>query len=378
MNWEKAQLDSLNAAKNTNNRETLHELVLPVGGLGELCVIIADDSGEDRLLIRNSLQRSSLVRYQIFESADVDTTLELTTRYRPDAIILSSYLPTYSTKGRRDAVAVMGEISQLMPSVAFIIMTGEADQNSAVRVMKAGASDFIVKDHSLRDIIRVDRGIQSAVARKRLERDLKTTVEQLRQRNRELELLNEQLEHLNQKLWKLSHTDELTGYFNRRFIVTQMEQEISRSLRYNHPLSVVLVDIDHFKKVNDTYGHLSGDKALQAVANLFRGRLRDTDLIGRFGGEEFLLVLPHTDLAGAEVFCHRLRDQVENQPIDIGTQNIFVTCSFGITNLMGASDTVNRLLRRADRNLYRAKAKGRNCVVAEVLAEDQEAELPVK
>ncbi len=111
--------------------------------------------------------------------------------------------------------------------------------------------------------------------------------------------------------------------------------------------------------------YLTGDRALQTIADLFRSKLRESDLIGRFGGEEFLLILPHTDLSGAEAFCHRLRDHVEKHPLQLSDQSITMTASFGVSTLSPEVDTSQKLLRIADRNLYRAKYLGRNRVVAE-------------
>lgn len=252
----------------------------------------------------------------------------------------------------------MRHLLRFQTEQAFIILAREEDQAAAVYALQEGASDYLLIDQIQHDPVYLYRAIKNAVQRKQLEREFARTVELLRQRNGELEMLNQQL-------WKLSHTDELTGYFNRRHIVSRMEEEISRGLRYEMPLSVVLADIDHFKRINDSFGHLTGDRALQTIADLFRSKLRESDLIGRFGGEEFLLILPHTDLSGAEAFCHRLRDHVEKHPLQLSDQSITMTASFGVSTLSPEVDTSQKLLRIADRNLYRAKYLGRNRVVAE-------------
>jgi diguanylate cyclase (GGDEF)-like protein len=297
-----------------------------------------------------------MFRCQVYEANDLEAATELAKRCRPDVIILESILPFGHV--RQEAVMSMRHLLRFQTEQAFVILAREEDQSAAVYALQEGASDYLLFDQVQHDPICLYRSIKNAVQRKQLEREFARTVELLRQRNSELEMLNQQL-------WKLSHTDELTGYFNRRHIVSRMEEEISRSLRYEMALSVVLADIDHFKRINDTFGHLAGDRALQTIADLFRSKLRESDLIGRFGGEEFLLILPHTDMSGAEAFCHRLRDHVEKHPLQLGDQSVTMTSSFGVATLSPELDTSQKLLRIADRNLYRAKYLGRNRVVAE-------------
>jgi two-component system, cell cycle response regulator len=324
--------------------------------LDELCVVLINEHVSERTLVSGILQRSTMFRCQVYEAGDLDSAIELTRRCRPDAIILDSLLPHGHV--RQEAVMCMRQLVRIQSDAAFIILAREEDQSAAVYALQEGASDYLLTDHVHRDPACLSRAVKNAVQRKQLEREFQRTVELLRERNRELELANQQL-------WKLSHTDELTGYFNRRHIVSRLEEEISRGMRYSSPISVVLVDIDHFKRVNDTFGHLAGDRVLQGVADLFRSKLRESDLIGRFGGEEFLLILPHTDLVGAEAFCHRLRDHVEKHPVQLGEHTVHITASFGLATVTRDADTWQKLLRVADRNLYRAKSLGRNRVVAE-------------
>lgn len=319
--------------------------------IGELRLLIIDESSADRFLLRTALQRAGTARYQVFECADPALASEMVARYSPDAIILDYRLAD------RDGVQLAQELAKLVPEAAFLIITRQGDEAAAVRAMKAGASDYLVKDQVLYDPVRIDRAVQAAVYTKTLERENQRILETLQQRNLELE-------QANRKLWELSHTDELTGYFNRRYISARLDEEIARSLRYKMPLSIVLADLDHFKRINDTYGHLAGDRALQSVAHLIRSALRDTDLIGRFGGEEFLLILTNTDIVGATNFCHRLCERIEHHPICIGETVLCLTASFGVSSLSDHLNTAPDLIRAADQNLYQAKAEGRNRVVA--------------
>lgn len=325
--------------------------------IDDISIVLVSENSAERSLLSGILARSTMFRCQVYEANDLDAASELAKRCRPDVIILESILPHGHV--RQEAVMSMRHLLRFQTEQAFIILAREEDQAAAVFALQEGASDYLLVDHVQHDPVCLYRSVKNAVQKKQLEREFSRTVELLRQRNHELEMLNQQL-------WKLSHTDELTGYFNRRHIVSRMEEEISRGLRYEMSLSIVLADIDHFKRINDTFGHLAGDRALQTIADLFRSKLRESDLIGRFGGEEFLLILPHTDLAGAEAFCHRLRDHVEKHPLQLGDESITMTASFGVSCLSPEIDTSHKLLRIADRNLYRAKYLGRNRVIADI------------
>ena len=320
--------------------------------MGEVRILIVDESSADRFLLRTALHKAGVTRYQIFECSDAVTALELNQRYHPDAILLDYRLPT------EDGISIIPKLATQSPDAAFLIITRQGDEAAAVRAMKIGASDYLVKDQVLYDPIRIDRAVQSAIYTKSLERENERILEALRQRNVELE-------QLTSRLWELSHTDELTGFFNRRFITQRLDSEMQRAMRYHMPLSIVIMDLDYFKRVNDTYGHLAGDRALQSVAQLIRAALRDTDLIGRWGGEEFMLILTNTDSSGAITFSNRLCERLRHHPICIGETVLCLTTSIGVASLTEDMKKSEDLIRLADNNLYRAKAMGRDCVVAD-------------
>lgn len=176
--------------------------------------------------------------------------------------------------------------------------------------------------------------------------------EQLRRRNDEL---NNALEQLNE----MARRDALTGLFNRRHLMEALDQEMNRCNRTGGPFSVCIFDIDHFKQINDTYGHQAGDLVLTRVAEFVTHNLRNIDCFGRFGGEEFLLILPQTDMDGALIKAERLREQLAEVSFSEIDENLRVTTSVGLTqhrNGESADDT----LARADEALYTAKASGRN------------------
>ncbi len=159
-------------------------------------------------------------------------------------------------------------------------------------------------------------------------------------------------------------TDGLTQAANKRYLVEQINNEVSRSLRHGRPLAMVLFDIDFFKKVNDTYGHVAGDFVLKEVAALVKGRVRRNEIFGRYGGEEFAVLLPETNLQGAYILAEEVRTLIAAQPFTFEGQPIGVTVSLGVAQWSPAIRTSEDFVKAADEKLYQAKRAGRNCSVA--------------
>jgi diguanylate cyclase (GGDEF)-like protein len=158
--------------------------------------------------------------------------------------------------------------------------------------------------------------------------------------------------------------DGMTGIHNKRFFSEFLEREIAVASRHGHPLTLVMFDVDHFKKVNDTHGHLAGDAVLKDLAGRIRPRIRKEDLFARYGGEEFACVLPSTALPGGIVFAEHLRTLIEQRPCSFDNQSISFTISLGVTTLHRETGIDSgSLIKRADENLYTAKRGGRNRVV---------------
>ncbi len=158
----------------------------------------------------------------------------------------------------------------------------------------------------------------------------------------------------------LAVTDELTGIFNRRGIIETGEKEFNRAVRFKHPLCLVWVDFDHYKKINDDYGHETGDKVLKDMVAACRKKLRDIDSFGRMGGDEFIILLPETDLKGGVYVAERLRKIVEKTRNSVGKKRISVTASFGVTELSPKHNAFSKMLSAADDAMYAAKRAGRN------------------
>jgi len=184
-------------------------------------------------------------------------------------------------------------------------------------------------------------------------------------------LLSE-LEEKNRELQELAYYDPLTGLPNRRFFFEHASLIFEEAKRYEKPLSLLVMDIDHFKKINDTYGHDVGDVVLKTFANVLRGIVRQSDICARFGGEEFVVLLPNTDLEGAKVLAERIRTAVAKNPVEHGSIVIVFTVSIGASQYRKGMQNIDELIKEADIALYRAKEGGRNRV--EVFIPDGTAE----
>ncbi|RJO63769.1 MAG: diguanylate cyclase [Myxococcales bacterium] len=226
----------------------------------------------------------------------------------------------------------------------FIMVTGKGDEKLAVQAVRNGFYDYLPKVDLDREAL--VKAIWSTVERSRLEKELQSA---------------------RARIAEMATADGLTGLHNRRYLMERFEAELARVIRYEHSLGVCMVDVDHFKGINDRYGHAMGDRVLQHLAGCLRKLLRKSDICGRYGGEEFLVLLPNTDLANARRFAERLRKKVADDKLSLPGLTIPLTVSVGVAawkkGLGGAE-----LLRLADEALYRAKNEGRDRVC---IAEEQ-------
>jgi diguanylate cyclase (GGDEF)-like protein/PAS domain S-box-containing protein len=171
-----------------------------------------------------------------------------------------------------------------------------------------------------------------------------------------------EIKKLEKRLKEMAQTDFLTGLSNRMFFFDRAHQELSRSLRYQRSLSVVFFDIDYFKRINDQFGHPAGDAVLRRISGICRDVFRQSDIIGRIGGEEFGVILVECDLQHAEIVAERLRQRVASEVFEYENIDIRCTISLGIAACTGNTEDIDSLMKRADIELYRAKNSGRNCV----------------
>jgi two-component system, cell cycle response regulator len=239
------------------------------------------------------------------------------------------------------------------PYTYIILLTARTETGDLVEGMDAGADDYLTKPlkaHELR--VRLNAG-------------------------RRIIELQEQLLEAHEELRVQAARDDLTGLLNRRAILKVLEDEIARAGREWQPVGALMMDLDFFKKVNDTQGHLAGDAVLHEAAQRIQASIRRYDSVGRYGGEEFLFVLPGCDLAGACMEAERVREAVAARPFAVSGEPVSVTCSIGVAcRERETAWNANALLREADRSLYLAKNQGRNRVVATGLR-SATGELPV-
>jgi diguanylate cyclase (GGDEF)-like protein len=186
----------------------------------------------------------------------------------------------------------------------------------------------------------------------------------VREYRRNMEATNESLNRLNENLDRLARVDPLTGCANRRHFQERLEIELERARRYGRDCSLLVIDIDLFKKVNDIHGHAAGDEALRHFVRIVRGQLRNQDELGRMGGEEFTVLLPEAGLAGAVAVAERIRCAIEAAPAQFEDARIPLTASIGVACRKSPAEPADALVQRADKALYAAKSGGRNRVIS--------------
>ena len=224
----------------------------------------------------------------------------------------------------------------------IIMLTGEAEQEDKVEGLELGADDYITKPFQYPELL----------ARIRAGKRIVDLQKELVETNRRLELL--------------SITDGLTKLHNHRYFQDELARAFEESQRYDRPLSLAMIDIDFFKKVNDAHGHAVGDEVLKAVARLFKESVRSTDLVARYGGEEFAVMMPETALEDAISFAEKIRAIVGSEPIATQAGPLTVTISLGVASVPRSRvHNAKELIVAADKALYRAKRNGRNQVQAE-------------
>ncbi|MBN9685434.1 MULTISPECIES: diguanylate cyclase [unclassified Corallococcus] len=293
-----------------------------------LLLIIEDDTG-----VREGLMDLLAPRFDVLAASDADAGVELAREHRPDLVLLDRFLP--SGDGLAVLETLQGDVRT--ETVPVIFLTGDADEATLERCLEMGAVDFIHKPASSRELLaRIDRAVRQS--------------EQQR------------------KLQVLAQTDALTGLANFRALSVRLEDEFKRALRYGYALSVVVIDLDHLKAINDGMGHDVGNRAILALATLMQGNLRESDFAARFGGDEFVVLLPHQTSLEAAVFAERLRSELRGVNVQRGDGR---PAPFGLSISVGVADhtvdspreSTEALLKAADAALYEAKREGRDRVV---------------
>ncbi len=303
-------------------------------------ILVVDDSPAQAEHLRSVLAEDG---HEVEVVGDGAAAIRVARARAPDLVLLDMILPDM------DGVQVLRilKASAGQEFVPVILLSVKADLDQRVKGLRIGADDFLAKPYA-------DAEVQArAMAMLRI----KCLQDELRAAKTQLELL--------------SVTDGLTGLYNKRFLQQRLPEEFARVLRYRDPLSLMMFDLDHFKRVNDTFGHPFGDVVLKTTADLIKSTAREVDLCCRYGGEEFAILLPRTPAAGAAAladrFVRRMRETVHRFPgsPDVAAADLRVTASVGIASFPEVEST-DALLACADAALYRSKRGGRDRVTVHV------------
>jgi len=291
-------------------------------------ILIAEDDPVSRRLLEITLRNFG---YEVVVTGDGTEALEVLQGPSVPSLVISDWMMP-----GMDGLELCRRIREMKKSgyTYVIILTAKGKKEDVIKGLDAGADDFLTKPFN---------------------------TEELKYRVR----IGERIIALEQRIMKLATTDSLTGVLNRRAFMERMEEEIQRAKREGNPISLILMDIDHFKRINDTYGHQTGDLVLQRVTNKLIDKSRAYDFVGRYGGEEFVICVLSTEEAAPHFIAERMRRDIEAQTVvtDHSNQTIRITASFGVATCRPESeDGLDALIKRTDKALYEAKNRGRNRV----------------
>jgi len=301
-------------------------------------ILVVEDETNSRLLLKTYL---SSVGYSVKMAGSGEEALKIIAEQPPSVIILDIILPGI------DGYDVCRKLKHSIRTsfIPIIMVTALRGDQERIQGIEVGADDFISKPFNRVELL---TRIKSLLRIKAL--------------NDTLEQKIEELEKTKAKLRRLAVTDGLTGLFNYRAFRRQLHLEISRSDRFDLPVTLLMMDIDHFKVYNDQFGHLNGDRVLKRFAKLLFENIRDVDCLTRYGGEEFALILPGTDKKSAKIVAEKLRRLVERSPFPMEKKlpKGRVTMSVGVASYPQDTKDEEAFIRLSDEALYKAKKKGRN------------------
>ncbi|MCD4670106.1 MAG: diguanylate cyclase [Actinomycetia bacterium] len=292
-------------------------------------VLIVDDIAENLQLLGNILKKEN---YNIAAANNGKQAVAIASDINPDLILLDIMMP------EMDGFEVCSKLKNIpeTKNIPIIFLTAKVETEDIIKGFKAKAVDYVTKPFNSYELL----------AR------VKTHLE--------LKISKNLLEDKNKLLKTLSITDGLTGLHNHRYIVDALSQRISESRRYGQPLSIGMFDIDYFKKINDKYGHIFGDKVLIKISSVIEETIRKVDIAGRYGGEEFLIVMPCTESSGAYTTAERIRESIERIKWD--RDGLKITISGGVCEFK--DEDSEKLIKKADKLLYKGKKSGRNRIEA--------------
>ena len=293
-------------------------------------VLVAEDEPVSRLRLQAFLSKWG---YSVLVAADGAEALRVFQRERPRLVVLDRLMP------HMDGIDLCRTIRRhaAEPYVYVIMLTAQDDSREIIEGFEAGADDYITKPFEVQEL---EARVRTGARIVELQEQLIAAREQLR--------------------IEATH-DSLTGLLNRGAFFEGLHKEVVRARRYKTPLALIMADLDHFKAINDRHGHPNGDRVLRETAHRLRAAIRGSDVIGRYGGEEFVVAAPDCGLEDARALAEQFRASIGTLPVEIGGEWIFVTMSLGVAATTEMDDA-DRLLQVADDALYRAKNAGRNTV----------------
>jgi diguanylate cyclase (GGDEF)-like protein len=305
-------------------------------------ILIVEDT------IRNIQVIGSIFKKEDFKIAVTTSSkeaLSIVNEINPDIILLDIMMP------EMDGYEVCNRLkaSDKTKDIPVIFLTAKGDPDSIIKGFNVGAIDYISKPFNRAELL---SRVQNHLEIKRSREVIAKIAEERKNLLMELEQKNEELE-------RLAVTDSLTGMYNHKYIIDRLSQEVAKAKRYQIELSIVMFDIDHFKNINDTYGHQVGDDVLFKVTSTIKSRIRETDIAGRFGEEEFLVILPNINLDNSCIVAEKIRACI--QDLKWKHDKLQVTISGGVAGFSG--ENMTELIKKADINLYKAKEGGRNNIV---------------
>ena len=309
-------------------------------GAGAVRILVVDDLPDNVEILRARLTSRG---YDIATASSGEEALQAVHDDPPHLILCDVMMPGI------DGYEVSRRIKtdDHLPFIPIILVTALNQTEDIVQGLNVGADDYIAKPYNFQEL---EARVRAMLRIKRLQ-------DELDQKNRELEVANKRLR-------KLSITDGLTELYNHRHVHQLLRDEFERSARTEEPVAVAMLDLDRFKNINDTYGHPTGDVILYETARILKETAREIDMVGRYGGEEFIAILPNTDEEEAGRFAERVRHAVEGHLYRDEANEIRMTVSSGVASFPAPGvDSPEALLKRADDALYVAKESGRNRVV---------------
>ncbi|MEW6088827.1 MAG: diguanylate cyclase [bacterium] len=316
-----------------------------MSGERKVKVLVVEDNNDHAFLVKRALEKTpEFFLVKVVDS--VEKCLEEIQKGEFNIIISDYKLPGFT------GLTLLSQLKKKNIDLPLVMLTGSGNEEIAVKAMKEGAYDYVIKEPDYFKTIPLV--IRRALDRYRDKKEKERLEDEIKKKMLELE-------DVNKKLAILSITDGLTEIFNYRYLGEVLEKECERTKRIEGNISCIIIDVDFFKNINDKFGHQAGDYILQQLSKIFYKNLRRIDTIGRYGGDEFILILPETTAEGAETVSEKLRKLIENKVFVFEGNSIKVTISIGIASFKGEKLLTKELvIKLADDALYKAKNNGRN------------------